>query len=415
MLTLKEDTMLGNIPADWERQPLGKLLSQHYPGDWGEDRGPHLTKVLRSTNLTNEGRLDLEDIALRALPQRKSEILAPKTHDILLERSGGGPGQPVGRVGFVQADMPEHGFSNFLHLLRPDPKEVDPRFLAWVLYRVNKTGRVIRQEQIAIARILDAVDTAQERTRAAVDAASSLRDALVQVLFERGIAQDGGVRCAEKTPQEFIATKIGLIPREWSVEPLSSVADVERGRFSPRPRNDPRFYDGAYPFIQTGEVAQAKGRVITSFTQTLNDAGKAVSRLFPAGTVMVTIAANIGETAILGLPMCAPDSLVGVMVKGPNVPRYVELCLRRLRRKLLALAPRSAQANINLTFLRPLRIAVPKPEEQERIAEVVDAAEARVQAIEARCEALQTLKSALMHDLLTGRVRVANAIKAATS
>jgi len=43
--------------------------------------------------------------------------------------------------------MPGHAFSNFLHLLRPEPKEVDPRFLGWVLYQVNRTGRVVRLEQ----------------------------------------------------------------------------------------------------------------------------------------------------------------------------------------------------------------------------------------------------------------------------
>ena len=270
-------------------------------------------------------------------------------------------------------------------------------------------------EQTAIARILDAVDTAMERTRAAVDAAASLRDALIQALLDRGIGEDGRVRCSKSAPEGFVATQIGLLPREWSVEPLSSVADIERGRFSPRPRNDPRYYKGPYPFIQTGQVAQAKGRVITTFTQTLNSAGKSVSREFPTGTVMVTIAANIGETSILGLPMCAPDSLVGVMAKGANVPRYIELCLRRLRRKLLALAPRSAQANINLTFLKPLRIPVPSPSEQERIARVVDAADARVQAIEVRVEALRTLRVSLLHDLLSGQVRVTNEIKAAAS
>ena len=66
MLTLKEDTMLGDVPNDWDIRPLRRLLSANFPGDWGEERGPQMTRVLRSTNLTNDGRLDLEDVALRA-------------------------------------------------------------------------------------------------------------------------------------------------------------------------------------------------------------------------------------------------------------------------------------------------------------------------------------------------------------
>src|SRR5437867_4068874 len=218
MLTLKDHTMLGDVPNVWNRKPLHALLSAHYPGDWGDERGPHMTKVLRSTNFTNEGALDLDDIALRALPQRKAELLAPKRHDILVERSGGGPGQPVGRVAFVDADMPGYAFSNFLHLLRPDAAEVNPRFLGWVLYRINRTGRIVRleqqttqmrnlhfrdyltmllpvpppEEQAAIACILDAVDTALKRTRAAVERARELDHSLLHALLEHGPSANEG-------------------------------------------------------------------------------------------------------------------------------------------------------------------------------------------------------------------------------
>jgi type I restriction enzyme S subunit len=101
MLTLTQDTMLGNIPGDWGVKPLKALLTSNIPGDWGEDRGPNMVPVLRSTNLTGSGRLDLCDIALRALSPEKAASLSPKKNDVLLERSGGGPDQPVGRVGFV--------------------------------------------------------------------------------------------------------------------------------------------------------------------------------------------------------------------------------------------------------------------------------------------------------------------------
>lgn len=261
-------------------------------------------------------------------------------------------------------------------------------------------------DQATIARILDAVDTAIERTREAVGRARVLAQSLAQNLLECGIDETGVVRSREDAKVKFYATELGLLPKSWVVQRLADVADIERGRFSPRPRNDPRFYNGPFPFVQTGQIARAKGRVITDFAQTLNVQGKAVSREFPAGTVIITIAANIGETAILGIPMCAPDSLVGVMVKASHSPRFVELCLRRLRPKLLALAPRSAQANINLQTLKPLRIPVPPPEEQKKIAAIFDAAETKVMAFEAKRAALQQLKKSLMHDLLTGKVRV---------
>jgi type I restriction enzyme, S subunit len=261
-------------------------------------------------------------------------------------------------------------------------------------------------EQVAIARILDAADRAIERTQHATEIAEKLARSLAQELVECGISAHGAVRSRKDCTNDFSATELGLLPKSWLVRSLADVATIERGRFSPRPRNDPRFYTGPFPFIQTGEVTRAKGRKITDYSQTLNLQGKAVSREFPTGTIMVTIAANIGETAILGIPMCAPDSLVGIMVKEPHSARFFELCLRRLKPRLLAIAPRSAQANINLTTLKPLRIPVPPPDEQVRIAEIVDAADAAVAALESKVAALQQLKKSLMHDLLTGTVRV---------
>ena len=106
MLTLKQDTMLGDVPEEWDVKPLRSMLTSNAPGDWGDDRGPHMVPVLRSTNFTNEGYLDLSDIALRALKPEKVALLAPRKGDILLERSGGGPDQPVGRVGLpVRPDL----------------------------------------------------------------------------------------------------------------------------------------------------------------------------------------------------------------------------------------------------------------------------------------------------------------------
>jgi type I restriction enzyme S subunit len=228
----------------------------------------------------------------------------------------------------------------------------------------------------------------------------------MQDLLTKGIGEDGSIRDPVKHKEAFYATEIGLLPQSWQVKRLKDIAEVERGKFTPRPRNDPRYYGGEFPFVQTGQVVQAQGRLLFNYKQTLNELGKSVSREFPAGTVLVTIAANIGDTAILGVPMCVPDSLVGVQVAPPNDPQFIELCLRRLKPRLLALAPRSAQHNINLTTLRPLRLPIPPPPEQAKIANAYRTAEAVIIAQEEKAARLTTLKKSLMHDLLSGIVRV---------
>ncbi|WP_222620524.1 restriction endonuclease subunit S [Sphaerospermopsis sp. LEGE 00249] len=102
---------------------------------------------------------------------------------------------------------------------------------------------------------------------------------------------------------------LGKIPGHWEVKKIKYISTILRGKFSHRPRNDPKLYDGDYPFIQTGDIA-ATDKYITTYEQTLNALGFAVSKQFPKGTLVMAIAANIGDVAILDFPACFPDSIV---------------------------------------------------------------------------------------------------------
>ena len=158
MLTHRFDTILGDIAAEWEVTRLRDVLirSESNSGDWGEDADEVALSVLRSTNFTNDGHLDLSDIAVRCFAAEKAEQLALRRNDILLERSGGGPDQPVGRVVFVDRDLPGFGFGNFIHRLRPDENEISPRYLRWVLHEIHRSGVVERlQYQTTQMRNLD--------------------------------------------------------------------------------------------------------------------------------------------------------------------------------------------------------------------------------------------------------------------
>ena len=259
-------------------------------------------------------------------------------------------------------------------------------------------------EQTKIAEILSTVDRAIEQTEALIDKQQRIKTGLMQDLLTRGIDEHGNLR-SEQT-HEFKDSPLGRIPMEWEVNPLSDLADVDRGKFTHRPRNDPRFYGGEYPFIQTGDVTSHIGRKVVSYTQTLNKRGTKVSKEFPRGTIAITIAANIADTAILGTPMFFPDSVVGAVVALPNNTRFVELMIRQWKPILEGLAPQSAQKNINLEVLRPLPIPTPIPEEQQRIGDLYDSLDFDQERMELTHIKLRSLKTALMQDLLTGKKRV---------
>lgn len=163
------------------------------------------------------------------------------------------------------------------------------------------------------------------------------------------------------------------LPQGWAWATLPQLGEFGRGKSKHRPRNDPRLFGGPYPFVQTGVVAASRGR-ITNFDQSYSELGLAQSKLWPRGTLCITIAANIARTGVLQFDACFPDSVVGLTCAEGIRPEYVELVIRTLQQGLEDDAPATAQKNINLDTLMRLPIALPSTDEQDAIiAAVADA------------------------------------------
>ncbi len=133
---------------------------------------------------------------------------------------------------------------------------------------------------------------------------------------------------------------------EWKKAKLKDVAKIERGRFSPRPRNNPIYYGGDIPFVQTSDVVNSNGR-IAFYSQTLNEKGLKVSKQFPKGTILITIAANIGYTGVLQFDMACPDSLIGIGCREEVDKYFLNYYLSTQQKRMDYLAPEGAQKNIN--------------------------------------------------------------------
>jgi len=172
------------------------------------------------------------------------------------------------------------------------------------------------------------------------------------------------------------------LPEGWVWAYLAELGELNRGKSRHRPRNDPRLLDGPYPFIQTADIRRADGH-IRAYSQTYSELGLAQSRLWPAGTLCITIAANIAETGILTFPACFPDSVVGFLLENePTTVRYLELFLRTAQGNLERFAPATAQKNINLETLYDLAIPLPSPSEQQRIVTEIDRRLSVIQELE---------------------------------
>lgn len=202
---------------------------------------------------------------------------------------------------------------------------------------------------------------------------------------------------------------IGEIPADWERKKIKYTSQIMRGKFNHRPRNDPRYYGGSYPFVQTGDVARAE-KYITEYSQTLNDLGFAVSKQFPAGSVVLTIAANVGDVAILNFDACFPDSVVGFVPNTDTAWNYLYYCFVAMKNQLIKNAIISTQLNLNIEIIKEETIPFPNFEEQRVISQYLDEKCAKIDDIIVGKQKLNAqlieYKKSLIYECVTGKREV---------
>ncbi|MDP2794134.1 MAG: restriction endonuclease subunit S [Sulfurisoma sp.] len=431
MLTHRFKTILGDIPPDWQAKSIRALITEQFAGDWGDDDGETAVSVMRSTNFTNDGQLDMSDVATRYFPQEKADQFGLKKGDLLVERSGGGPEQPVGRIGFIDQEMPGATVSNFVQVLRHDPDKVDATFLGWALFELQRTGIIERvqqqstqmrnlnwrdyqrlllpwpeiDEQRRIAAALKLVDAAINTARAELDAMQELKRSLMQAIFLTGLPGQHG---------EFQETKIGTVPVGWQVKTIRSVlAEKPDAGTSPLSRPDPPGtpilnvscvkagvcdpVDVTYVNVSDGEIERYRARVGDFFVLRGNG--------------------NRDYVATGGLLRDVPpadaiysDKLIRLRFNNEDVSdRFVPYLwqshafLTRLQSK--------AESGSGLWMMSKRDIvrelfACPPMAEQQEIVALIDRTEDQLIVQTGKVNALVEVKRSLLQNLLTGKIRI---------
>ena len=182
---------------------------------------------------------------------------------------------------------------------------------------------------------------------------------------------------------------------------LGEYALFERGKFSIRPRNDPNYFGGEYPFIQIGSL-DGNGSVVGDYTQTLNEKGLATSKMFEKGTIMIAIVGGtIGNLGVLGKDMCFPDSIVGVRPMFMTCQDYVLMLLQHYQPVIRELSYQMAgQLNIKLPTLDNLVCALPSLPEQKAIVSKVEKLLSLCDQLETQITTNQTHSGQLMQTVL---------------
>lgn len=362
--------------------------------DYVDDGIPFLSSLNVKENrfiLKTFKRISIQDF------QKLNKYSKPEIGDILYTRVGS-----FGEAAVINFDF---DFSIFvsLTLIKPKKEIIDSCFLMWHLNSPtvrdfaskNTSGIGVQNLNVSVVRKYEIPLPPlpiQKQIAEILNKADALRkkdlellkhyDALAQSLF---IDMFGDPVKNEK---------------RWKMKSLSLLGKLDRGVSKHRPRNAPELLGGEYPLIQTGDVANSGG-IINSYKSTYSELGLKQSKLWPKGTLCITIAANIAKTGILNFAACFPDSIVGFVPNDESNNEFIQFIFSFLQKILEDAAPESAQKNINLDILRNLKIIAPPISLQNQFAEQIKNIELQKEKVKEEIKASENLFQALLQKMFS--------------
>lgn len=262
-------TKIGHVNKDFNIIRLKELIIKNDAGEWGNEPRSNPIGVLRSTNFSNEGKIDDTNIALRDLPIEKQRDKTLIFSDIIIERSGGSDKQPVGRVGYIDKLLAKKSycFANFIQRISINSEECEPKFIYYCLqqmyemkitesmqfqttgirnldykYYINsKLPCPMKQEQQTIVSILSTVDEVIASVENTIKSAEKLKKSLMQNLLTGKLKTDGTWR---KEEEFYFDEKFGKIPKNWAIKNINELANLKRKAFNPLNSKDIKDYIG---------------------------------------------------------------------------------------------------------------------------------------------------------------------------
>ena len=268
------------------------------------------------------------------------------------------------------------------------------------------------EENTRIASVLDSVDAAIAQTEAVIAKLKQFRSGLLHDLLTCGLDEQGQLRNPISHPEQFQASPMGRIPREWLLFTVADVGDTVAGGTPARATQS--FWGGDVPWITPTDMTSLKGNYISGGTDFITNEGlsNSAAALLPKGAVVVTTRATLGLAAVASRPLATNQGFKNVIPSTGWDSLYLCHVFRSLTPEMIRRASGTTFLEISATEFRRLCFAAPRPRsgEQERIARCAAAADSNVSVVQDECHKLKSLKSGLMTDLLSGRVRVPESV-----
>ena len=367
--------------------------------------------LIRSLNVYDDG---FREAKLARIDDAQADDLSNvvvEPHDVLLNITGAS----VARCCLAPADFLPARVNQHVSIIRPIKGKLDSAFLHHLLIsktykdRLLHTGEAGSTEQAITKAQLQEFSIEYPERLPEQQRIVGLLDAAFAGLATAKANAERNTQNARALFESHLQSVFTQRGKEWHQKTLEEIATTfGRGKSKHRPRNEPKLYGGRYPFIQTGDIRNAD-HYITEYSQTYSEAGLAQSKLWPQGTICITIAANIAETGILGFDACFPDSVIGVVANPKEADvGFIEYLLQSFKAHLQAMGKGSAQDNINMGTFENERFPFPPVAEQKQIVAKLDGLSEETQRLaavyERKLAALDALKKSLLHQAFTGEL-----------
>lgn len=385
--------------------------------------------VIRNTNFTPSGLIDYADVAYLDVEVKQLLKRRLEPGDIILERSGGGPKQPVGRVVFFDREDGDFSFSNFTSAVRvKDRAAFDPRFVFYGLMELYQSGRTediqrrttgIRNldfaaykerarfpkiplpEQKKIAYVLSTVQRAIEAQERIIQTTTELKKALMRKLFTEGLR-------GERQKQ----TEIGPVPESWEVTTVGNVAAVKGGKRLPK--GDKLVErDTGFPYIRVTDFNEFSVDVRGLLFLTA-EARRTITRyIINRDDVFISIAGSIGIAGMIPPQLDGAnltENAARLIASNPSQlhPRFLMYWLAsdHCQSEIRAQTVKNAQPKLALARIKSLKLPLPALDEQVDVTRALDLAGRKAEFARAQRDLLQDLFRTLLHELMTANTRV---------
>lgn len=325
-------------------------------------------------------------------------------------------------------------------LIKPDDKQLDPVFLFQSLIpryeemrsrsagggRAGLTKAIIEKtpvqlppppQQRKIARILTTVDNQIEKTEALIAKHQAIKQGMMHDLFTRGVDEHGHLRPPyEEAPELYKPSELGWIPKEWEVIPARHYChEITKGATPPEMYDEAGFSN--VPFIRVQNLS-FDGTLLFNDQQLfipafIHQTSLVRSKVFPGDVLMNLVGPPMGKVSLI--PKTFPEWNINQAIAifrtlDATANQYLShFLLSQFAFKWFISRAKRTSGQTNLTLEMCRQLPVPNPNdvnERIRMTGLLNSADIRLVTENAVQKKLQRLKTGLMQDLLTGKVRV---------